>query len=142
VRRPNLVELKDLKARLAMDDKGGVGRLEAVSGLFDTQKEHLDLRDDVRVRTETGQDVRLKSAAIDFKAGTVVSREPVTVSLANGLIEAEGIEVSDSGKVMVFTGRVRTTFEHPGPQAAAAPDTTGSASQTPASQAEPVSKRP
>ena len=64
----------------------------------------MELRQDVRVRTDTGQDVKLRSAFVDFKAGTVVSNEAVTVSLANGVIEATGIEVKDNGKVLHFSG--------------------------------------
>lgn len=110
VRRPNLVELKDLKARIVTDEKGNAARLEAVSGILDTQKEQMELRQAVRVRTDTGQDVKLRSAFVDFKAGTVLSNEPVTVSLANGVIEAEGLEVRDGGHVLQFRGRVRTVF--------------------------------
>ena len=41
----------------------------------------------------------------------MVSNEPVTVSFGNGIIEADGLEVTDNGKVMHFKGRVRTVFE-------------------------------
>jgi lipopolysaccharide export system protein LptC len=120
VRKPNFVELKDLRARLVTDDKGGVARLEANIGVLDTQKEQMNLRQDVRVRTENGQEVRLQSAFVDFKAGTVLSEEPVTVVLTNGLVEATGLEVLENGKVMHFKGRVRTTFERPEPSSSSA----------------------
>ena len=121
VRRPNFVELKQLKARIVTDDQGGAARLEAATGFLDTQKEQMELRQDVRVRTDSGQDVKFRSAFVDFKAGTVVSNEDVTVSLANGVIEATGIEVKDNGKVFHFRGRVRTVFEAPERQAEGAP---------------------
>jgi lipopolysaccharide export system protein LptC len=111
VRKPHLIELNEMKARLVVDDNGTAARLQAASGLFDTQREHLELRQDVRVTTDSGQAARLKSASIDFKGGTVISREPVTVTLTNGTIEALGLEISDNGKVLTFTGRVRTVFE-------------------------------
>jgi len=110
VRKPTIVELKDLRARIAMDETGGAARLEAAAGVFDTEKEQLQLREDVRITSDAGHDARLRSAANDFKAGTVISREPVSVRLSNGLVEAEGLEIADGGTVMVFTGRVRTTF--------------------------------
>jgi lipopolysaccharide export system protein LptC len=114
VRKPNLVELSDLRARIVTDDQGSAARLEALTGILDTQKEQLELRRDVRVRTDGGQDVRLRSAFVDFKAGTVVSDEPVTVSLGNGVIQATGLEVKDNGKVLHFRGRVTTVFDGPG----------------------------
>jgi len=144
VKNPTFVELKDLRARIVTDDKGGTARLEAAIGILNTQKEQMNLRQDVRVHTEAGQEVRLRSAFVDFKAGTVVSDEPVTVSLGNGIIEAAGLKVTDNGKVMQFKGRVRTTFE---PSAASA-----SSASTPASDpagtdpkaapAQPTSVRP
>jgi len=119
VRKPNLVELSDLKARIVTDDQGNAARLEAATGLLDTQKEQLELRRDVRVRTDTGQDVRLSSAFVDFKAGTVESNEPVTVSLGNGVIRATGLEVRENGKILHFKGRVSTVFD--GTEGARAP---------------------
>jgi lipopolysaccharide export system protein LptC len=110
VRKPNFVELQDLRARVVTDDKGSAARLRASFGVLDTQKEQMNLRDDVQVHTDSGQQVNLRSAFVDFKAGRVLSEEPVTVTLSNGLIEATGLEVTENGKVMHFKGRVRTTF--------------------------------
>ncbi len=138
VRKPNFVELKDLRARIVTDDKGGVARLEAATGVLNTQKEQMNLRQDVRVRTDGGQEAKLRSAFVDFKAGTVESNEPVTVSLGNGVIEAEGLKVSDNGKVMQFKGRVRTTFERSTAPDSSAPAGTGSTAPV----AQPTSVHP
>src|SRR6478609_3605745 len=46
VRKPNLVELKNLRARLITDDQGSVARLEASTGILDTQKEQMQLNKD------------------------------------------------------------------------------------------------
>lgn len=141
VRKPNFVELKDLKARFVTDDRGGTARLEAAVGVLDTQKERMNLRQDVRVTTDAGQEVKLRSAFVDFKAGTVVSNEPVVVSLGNGLIEAEGLKVTDNGNVMQFTGRVRTTFERStASDASSAAVPAGTSSTAPAAQ--PTSLHP
>jgi lipopolysaccharide export system protein LptC len=161
VRQPNLVELKDLRARLATDDQGNMAHLEAATGVLDTQKEQMKLQKDVYVRTDAGQEVRLRSAFVDFKAGTVVSTEPVTVSLGNGVIEAKGLRVSDNGKVMRFKGRVQTVFQTsqfgpaanpaasggqaPRPASPApspAPSTASSSPASPTPPAQPTSSRP
>jgi lipopolysaccharide export system protein LptC len=138
VKNPNFVELKDLRARIVTDDRGSVARLEAAIGILNTQKEQMNLRQDVRVRTDGGQDVKLRSAFVDFKAGTVVSDEPVTVSLSNGLIEATGLEVKDNGTIMHFKGRVRTTFERTTEPDPSPPASSGST----APPAQPTSLRP
>jgi len=140
VKKPNIVELREMKAKITMDDQGGIARLEAKQGVLDTQHERMTLRDDVRVWTENGQEVRLRSASVNFKSGTVVSKEPVVVTLTNGVINAAGVEVTDNGKVLRFSGRVSTVFDNPpqaAPGAAAAPP-----ARTPAAQVQPTSFRP
>jgi len=121
VRKPNLVELKEMRARIVTDDKGSAAHLEAAAGVLDTQKEQMTLSQEVHVRTDAGQTVNLRSAFVDFKAGSVVSDEPVTVNLSNGLIEAAGLDVAENGKVMHFKGRVRTTFANPASTSSEAP---------------------
>ena len=139
--KPNLVELKDLRARIVTDDKGGAARLEAAFGILNTEKEQMNLRQDVRVRTDAGQEVKLRSAFIDFKAGTVTSEEAVNVTLANGVIDASGLDVTENGKVAAF------------PRAGSAPCSTAprnppdrsSSSRgqfAPANPAQPTSSRP
>jgi lipopolysaccharide export system protein LptC len=146
IRKPNFVELKDLRARIVTDDKGSAARLAADIGVLDTQKEQMNLHQNVRVHTDSGQRVNLRSAFVDFKAGTVVSDEPVTVTLTNGLIEATGLEVKESGKVMHFRGRVHTTFAGAGSQASA-PETSAPPADPPAADgpdrpAQPTSATP
>ena len=120
IRKPNVIELKDMKAKLAVDESGSMARLVSNAGIFDTGKEHLDLKDDIRIWTDKGEEVLLKSASIDFKTGTAASREPVLIRTPTLHLEAEGMEMSDSGKTMVFTGRVRTRLTS-APQATLAP---------------------
>jgi lipopolysaccharide export system protein LptC len=113
VRRPTIVELLTMRGRLTLDDRGTQARLEATRGVFDTQREQLELREGVVVTTDSGYRGELRSAAIDFKAGTVQSREPVRISLPGGAIEADSLDVSDNGGRIVFEGRVRSTFAAP-----------------------------
>ena len=127
-----------MKAKITMNDQGGIARLEAKNGTLDTQHERMTLRDDVRVWTENGQEAKLRSASVNFKAGTVVSKEPVVVTLPNGVINAAGVEVTENGKVLRFAGRVSTVFENAQPAApgagSAAPSVTA-----PTAQAQPTS---
>jgi lipopolysaccharide export system protein LptC len=69
----------------------------------------------------------------------VVSQEPVTVSLGNGVIQATGVEVKENGKVLSFKGRVQTTFEgasSPPPSSRSTP-LAGSAAPAPELSAQP-----
>jgi lipopolysaccharide export system protein LptC len=141
IRKPTIIELKQMKARMAMDDQGAQAHLTALSGVFDSQKEQLELQDDIYVRTDNNQEVWLKSARADFKAGTVSSKEAVRVKLPTTTIEADALDITDNGRVISFIGRVRTVIE----SAAAAPaaQKAAPAPEAPArtSQAEPVSLR-
>jgi lipopolysaccharide export system protein LptC len=110
IKKPNIVELKDLKARITMEGSSAA-HLEASSGVYDTQNEQLQLIDKVRVITDTGYDAKLKSAYVDFKAGSVVSHDAVQVALTNGTIEADTLDIRDNGKVIVFQGRVHAILD-------------------------------
>ena len=142
VRKPSLVELKEIKGRMTMDEAGTLAHLEAVSGIFDSQKEHLELQQQIYVRTDNKQEAWLKSANIDFKAGTLSSNEPVKVSMPGTTIEADAVDITEQGKVISFIGRVKTVMENGA--AIPSPDTrTPGAVAAPArtSQAEPMSLR-
>ena len=111
IRRPGTIELADMKGRLVLDDVGSLADLVSAAGMFDTSKELLELSRDIRITTSKGDEVLLRSATVDLKAGTVVSKEPVRITTASGIVEAEGVQVSESGRTVSFTGRVRTQFK-------------------------------
>jgi lipopolysaccharide export system protein LptC len=125
VRKPDLVQLKNLKARIVTDERGSVARLQADSGVLDTKREQMRLRQNIVVTTDAGHEVKLRTAFVRFKAGSVVSKDPVTVSFGNGTIEAEGLDVTDNGKIMSFKGRVRTVIQ---PSSDSTPSSPGAAS--------------
>jgi lipopolysaccharide export system protein LptC len=111
IRKPNIVELNMMKARLETE-QGGWVRLESKSGVFDSQKEQMQLTDQIRVATDAGYEAFLKSADIDFKAGTIRSKEPVKVNMGAITITADTLDVSDNGKIIVFNGRVNTLIDN------------------------------
>jgi lipopolysaccharide export system protein LptC len=125
IRNPTQVELQTLTARLQMEREGWV-TVNAKSGLFDTQKEKLRLVDDVHVRTENGHDIRMRTADVDFKGGTVVSKEPVKVSLGTTTVDAESLDVKDNGALIVFQGRVRAYIPNAPAGTIAGPEREGS----------------
>ncbi|KQT78159.1 hypothetical protein [Methylobacterium sp. Leaf466] len=110
VRKPTLIELQAMKGRLDTDDKGGLAHIEAATGLFDTAKESLTLDRDIRLWTDKGEEVWLKSAAVDFKTGSIASHETVTVTVPSGSVVADSLDVVDNGRVISFVGNVRTEF--------------------------------
>jgi lipopolysaccharide export system protein LptC len=110
VRRPTIVELVTMRGRMTLDESGTQARLEAKRGVFDTQREQLELKEGVVVTTDSGYRAQLRSAAVDFKAGTVASREPVRIELPGGTIDADTMDITDNGRRIAFEGRVRSVF--------------------------------
>lgn len=107
VLHPTLVELHKIDADIALTG-GGQAHMTANTGLYDSAKEHMDVSDDVRVKSPQ-YDVTLKSASVDFNSGHYVSNEPVTIVTSNGTtLVGDTISVIDNGKEMTIEGHVRT----------------------------------
>jgi len=126
IKNPTIIELKDIRARIALQERG-MATVEAADGIYNTQSEQIRLKDDVKITSDSGYDARLSSATVEFKAGTVTSDEPVTVRFTGGTIDAEGVDMLDSGQHVVFRGRVRTVLNpdaRPVPAAAGLPPAT------------------
>lgn len=142
VRKPGLIELKDMRARLTTDEAGTTADLASAAGLFDTSKEMLELKDEIRVTTSRGDEVLLRSASIDLKAGTVTSSQAVKITTASGTIEAEGVRMSENGRTVTFEGRVRTQFHRlpPDPATTSSNRTAPPAAPSRVSQAEGPSR--
>ena len=107
IRKPTLIELKDMRARLAVDGSGAMANLVSEAGLFDTSKEHLDLTRNIRVWTDKGEEILLRSASVEFKSGRASSREPIKITTPTLILEADAMDLSDNGQTISFTGRVR-----------------------------------
>jgi lipopolysaccharide export system protein LptC len=85
----------------------------------------------------------LRSASVDLKGGTVTSSEPVVVRLPDATVEADGLNIRDSGKIITFIGNVKTVI-NPGASEARANASADPAQEGVArtSQAAPLSLRP
>jgi lipopolysaccharide export system protein LptC len=138
IRKPNVIELKEMRARLVMDEAGNAAHLTSKTGIFDSQKESLELSEAIRVTTDKGEEALLKSASVDFKTGSVVSNEPVKLMMTSGQVEADTMQIRESGKTITFVGRVHATFQRDGK--GAQPAAADTAAQPKLSQAEPSAR--
>lgn len=111
ITKPDLMELQQIQSKIEMEDDSIVN-ITSNSGTYDMKADLLKLIDNVHLVSSTGYEVRLSEALIDVHKGHVVSDKPVWVKLLNGFINAQGIEVSDSGDVIRFSGGVSMTL-HP-----------------------------
>ncbi|GGC46581.1 LPS export ABC transporter periplasmic protein LptC [Chelatococcus reniformis] len=110
VRKPNVVELQQIKARLGMDTDNSA-HLEADTGVYDMKAEQLQLAGAIKVKTDSGYRAVLSSAQVDFKGGGVVTHEPVKITLNDGsTVDANSMDLRDNGKRIAFEGQVRTVL--------------------------------
>jgi lipopolysaccharide export system protein LptC len=112
VTKPNFLELKDVRAKVEMQDKGLV-EMQAENGTYDRATDRLTLADNILL-TSPAYEARLTEASIDVKSGTVVSRNPVQVKMLNGTLTANRVQIDDKGDVVRFDGNVvmNLTFEN------------------------------
>jgi lipopolysaccharide export system protein LptC len=60
------------------------------------------LRDQVVVTSQQGYKAALSEAAVEMKKGNVISDKPVEITLPNGTLKANRLEIIDSGDVIRF----------------------------------------
>ncbi len=111
IRTPNIIELNQLEAKFETTSKAVV-RVSALRGVYDSGKDFLHMTDEIHIGSDSGYDISMSVADADFKSGAIVSREPVSVVMTGGTIDAASLTVTGSGESIVFDGDVRTLF-HP-----------------------------
>ena len=101
---PDMLELQDINATMELQDKS-LFNVVARSGLYDTKTEKLTLRQDIVV-TSTNYEGLLSEAVIEVRNGSVVSERPVELKMMQGTVNANRMEVVNSGSVVRFEGGV------------------------------------
>ena len=109
VTKPDIIELRNIRAKVQMQDKSMM-ELSAATGLYDSKGETLKLDQDILLSSSTGYRGRLSEAMIDIRKGHVVSTQPVEVEMLQGTLNAKGLEIVDSGDLVRFDGGVSLTL--------------------------------
>ena len=102
---PDHVELGQLRAKMAMEDKSTVTMI-ARTGYYDSKSQMLDLRKDIFVQSSTGYEAKLSQAYVDLNKSEVTSDEHVDVKLLNGTLTADRLRIINGGEVVRFDGNV------------------------------------
>ncbi len=105
----NIVHLTAIDAKLNRSD-GTVMTVSARKGTYDTDSRVLDLEGDVRLASEGKFVANMDKARVFLEQKRLVSNVPVTVSLQNGKIDANGLEITDNGNRVEFLNRVKATY--------------------------------
>ncbi|MBR0871614.1 LPS export ABC transporter periplasmic protein LptC [Bradyrhizobium tropiciagri] len=102
---PDHVELKTIRAKVAMEDQSTV-MMDARTGFFDNKKQLLDLRQDIFLQSSTGYEAKMTQAFVDINKGNVSSDEHVDVKLLDGTLTADKLRIFNSGELVRFEGNV------------------------------------
>jgi lipopolysaccharide export system protein LptC len=101
ITRPDIVELQNLRAKMELQDKDVV-QVTANAGTYNTKADRIMLRDQIVVTSQQGYKALLREAAVEMKKGNVISEQPVEITLPNGMLRANRLEITDSGEVIRF----------------------------------------
>ena len=107
--KPDLIELRNLRATVEMQDKATIEML-ATTGTYDSKGEMLKLDQNIMLNSSTGYSGHLSEAMIDMRKGYVVSKHPVELQLLQGTLNANRLEIIDSGDLVRFDGGVNMTL--------------------------------
>jgi lipopolysaccharide export system protein LptC len=107
--KPDLIELHNIHAKVQMQDKSTM-EISAANGVYDSKAEILKLDQSIELSSTTGYRGQLSEATIDIRKGNVVSEQPVAVQMLQGTLNAERLEIVDSGVLVRFEGGVNMTL--------------------------------
>jgi lipopolysaccharide export system protein LptC len=107
--KPDLVELNGIQAIMEMQDQE-VYETTAKSGLYDTKTEQLTLSTNIVVTSSSGYQALLSEALVDIKGGKITSEKPVEVKTDAWIVNANRMEIADSGNFMRFERGVIVTL--------------------------------
>jgi lipopolysaccharide export system protein LptC len=100
----NVINLKKLIADMTMSDGAWVA-LTADNGVFHREQGTVDLSGNVTLFHDTGLSFETDAATVDLKNDLASGNQPVEGQNADGELAAQGFEIKDDGKTILFTGR-------------------------------------
>lgn len=103
--KPDIVELRNINAKVEMEDKSTMN-MKAPTGVYDTKREVLKLEGKILLTSTNGNTGKLTEATVDVRKGNVVSDNPVELEMLQGILNANKLEVIDSGTLIRFHGGV------------------------------------
>jgi lipopolysaccharide export system protein LptC len=103
--KPDIVELHNIRAKVEMQDKSSM-EMTALSGVYDSKSETLKLDQNILLSSSTGYQGQLSEATVDIRKGNVVSEHPVEVKMLQGTLNANRLDIVDSGELIRFHGGV------------------------------------
>ena len=97
---PDSLDLDGLHATTEMKDAGAI-EMSALRGTFETKADRLTLRQNIIVSSKQYQAL-LTEAVVNVRTNHIVSEQPVEVTMPQGKINANRLEIMNSGEIIRF----------------------------------------
>jgi lipopolysaccharide export system protein LptC len=110
--KPNKVYLDRVTGKFRRTS-GEVLNVVANRALYDSDTKLLDLDGDVRITSKDRFTALMQKAQVITKDKALTSSVPVEVDFGSGTVLANGLEITDDGKRILFLNRVKATFKSP-----------------------------
>lgn len=105
------VTLEKPKAEMALDG-GSMIRVQAEKGDYDNKSQKLSLSGGVTVSHDSGYEMHLQDVAVDVSTRHAATQNPVSAQGPGGTLQAQNMDVSDSGDLVVFGGPAFMTLQN------------------------------
>jgi lipopolysaccharide export system protein LptC len=107
---PSDIELEDIDA--AVPVRGDlVARIKASGAKYDRDTDKLDLTKPFVVQLSSGLRASFQSAHLDVRGGLMQTDAPVEITAKGATLVANSMKISDKGRIMNFSGKVRMEVE-------------------------------
>jgi lipopolysaccharide export system protein LptC len=103
--KPDLVELHNIRAKVQMQNDSTL-QMTAATGVYNSKAETLKLDRSIDLSSSNGYAGHLSEALVDIRKGHVVSNKPVQVKMLQGTLNANRLEIVESGDLVRFDGGV------------------------------------
>jgi lipopolysaccharide export system protein LptC len=100
----DILDLTDPKADITTES-GAWLQVSSRTGRYARKADLLDLHEDVALFHDKGFEFHARSVRVNLNDSTAVSYEPVNGQGPNGELTAQGLEISQGGDRILFTGR-------------------------------------
>jgi lipopolysaccharide export system protein LptC len=104
--KDDMVELEGPKADMTTDNGTWIA-VNSYTGLYEPQRQLLDLFGDVEIFQDKGNEFHSDSMHVDMGKSTAESSDPVEGHGPFGSIQAQGFRMDDRGNVIYFIGKSR-----------------------------------
>jgi lipopolysaccharide export system protein LptC len=109
IAKPDVFDLDGLEVRVETQSEKPIV-LAAAKAVYSAKNDHADMSGGVKISDSKNFDMRMDTAAMDFKASVMTSDKPVTLKIDGGEVLADSVEFSQKERRASFTGNIRSVL--------------------------------